>query len=227
MLRGSIRPGPVPVNPSPPGAHARRSPLQARSRARVDLLLDAADAVFLEMGYAAATTNHVAARANMSIGSLYRFFPNKEALLVALAERYGAALREIAATVTPPAPGKATLAALVSTGIQTFHDFLVAHPGFSTIVAEHRNPALRAGAAAHDASMGALIDTLTAQIAPHLDDTTRATVVEVTLTVLGSLQLLALSAPESRRAMVVAEAQMLVTGYLSRRLGVPEDQPLG
>lgn len=66
----------------------RRKPKQARSQQRVDHLLDTAAAVFVEAGYEGATTNAIAARAGVSIGSLYQFFPNKEAILDALAERY-------------------------------------------------------------------------------------------------------------------------------------------
>src|SRR5262249_48020814 len=66
----------------------RRQPKQARSQQRVDHLLTVAAQTFEEVGYAAASTNVIAARAGMSIGSLYQFFPNKEAILEALVERY-------------------------------------------------------------------------------------------------------------------------------------------
>jgi AcrR family transcriptional regulator len=65
----------------------RRVPRQARSRATVSFVLDAAAQVFVERGYAA-TTNEIAARAGVSIGSLYQYFADKDALLVALAERH-------------------------------------------------------------------------------------------------------------------------------------------
>lgn len=205
----------------------RRTPVQARSRARVDAILDAADAVFLEMGYAAATTNHVAARAGTSIGSLYRFFPDKEALLVALAARYGERMQAIAVTVTPPDPRGQTLASLVGTGIDTFNRFLVASPGFRTLIDEARNPALREGREAHESAMVGLIRASQARVAGELPPEELDAIVEVTQVVLGALQALSVSRDEAFRAHVVAEAKRMVTGYLARRLGVGEDEPLG
>ena len=66
--------------------------------------------IFDERGYRATTTNHIAAAAGVSIGSLYQYFPNKDALLAALAERHvNQALTTLAACGLPepaiaPAP---------------------------------------------------------------------------------------------------------------------------
>ena len=65
----------------------RRRPSQARSRSKVEYLLEAAAQVFRAEGYSA-TTNRIAERAGVSIGTLYEYFPNKEALLLALADRH-------------------------------------------------------------------------------------------------------------------------------------------
>jgi AcrR family transcriptional regulator len=67
---------------------ARKRPRQERSRTTVDAILRAAAQVFAARGYAATTTNHIAARAGVSIGSLYEYFPSKDALLVALTEAH-------------------------------------------------------------------------------------------------------------------------------------------
>ena len=74
--------------PSPDIGHLRNRPRQARSAARVELLLDVAAEVFEEVGYDAATTNLVAARADVPVGTLYRWFPDKAALAEALTDRY-------------------------------------------------------------------------------------------------------------------------------------------
>ena len=71
-----------------PTTHLRNLPRQARSAARVELLLDVAEAVFEEVGYDAATTNLVASRAGVPVGTLYRWFPDKAALAEALTDRY-------------------------------------------------------------------------------------------------------------------------------------------
>lgn len=67
---------------------SRRVPRQARSKERALRILDAAAHVFAEAGLEAATTEAIAARAGTSIGSVYQFFPNKDALLGAISARY-------------------------------------------------------------------------------------------------------------------------------------------
>ena len=66
----------------------RKSPRQRRSAETVEAILGAAAQVFSARGYAGATTNHIAKRAGVSIGSLYQYFPNKDAILVALVQRH-------------------------------------------------------------------------------------------------------------------------------------------
>ena len=67
---------------------AARSPKRARGKQRVAELLEAAAAVFSEKGYEAATMTEIAARARAPIGSLYQFFPAKEALADTLLQNY-------------------------------------------------------------------------------------------------------------------------------------------
>ncbi|NVJ13598.1 TetR family transcriptional regulator [Myxococcus sp. AM010] len=66
----------------------RKEPRQGRSKHMVDVILEAAARVFDQHGYEGATTNRVAERAGISVGSVYQYFPNKNALLTALHERH-------------------------------------------------------------------------------------------------------------------------------------------
>jgi len=75
------------VSPQDP-LKPRKRPVQRRSRETVDAIVEAAARVLAERGYAHATTNRIAETAGVSIGSLYEYFPNKDAILVAVAERH-------------------------------------------------------------------------------------------------------------------------------------------
>ncbi len=64
----------------------RKRPTQRRSQATVEAILKAGARVFARRGYAGGTTNHIAEVAGVSIGTLYEYFPNKGAILVAIAQ---------------------------------------------------------------------------------------------------------------------------------------------
>jgi AcrR family transcriptional regulator len=65
----------------------RKQPLQARSQQTVDAIVEATARILEGKGHGGFTTNAVAERAGVSIGTLYQYFPNKDALLGALIER--------------------------------------------------------------------------------------------------------------------------------------------
>lgn len=69
-------------------ANPRKLPEQDRSRATVEAIVDAAARVLVKHGYDAFTTNRVAEKAGVSVGSLYQYFPNKDALLSELMRRH-------------------------------------------------------------------------------------------------------------------------------------------
>jgi len=66
----------------------RKSPVQARSTASVDAILQATIQVLLKVGKEKLTTTSVAHRAGVSVGTLYQYFPNKSALLQAVLRRH-------------------------------------------------------------------------------------------------------------------------------------------
>ena len=65
----------------------RNIPLQNRAAATVDFILEATARIIDQAGNASLTTNHIARRAGISVGTLYRYFSNKQSILDALVER--------------------------------------------------------------------------------------------------------------------------------------------
>ncbi|MDX3313390.1 TetR family transcriptional regulator [Streptomyces sp. NPDC054884] len=77
------------------GTPLRRTPRQARSRARLALMLEAAERILVDEGVEALTTTRVAAEAKVSVGSLYQYLPDRNAIIDALATGYFARLEGV------------------------------------------------------------------------------------------------------------------------------------
>ena len=82
----------------------RKQPRQERSSKVVDRILDAALTLTREQGTKTPTTLAIARRAGLSVGSLYQYFPNKEAILLDLARRWLSSFPEVIARRTKVAP---------------------------------------------------------------------------------------------------------------------------
>src|SRR5437868_3574324 len=120
----------------PPGS--RRTPLQDRSRQRVERILDAAAQVFGERGYDAATTEEIARLAGTSIGSVYQFFPNKLAIFNAISLRYLDRARALFDTFVTPESIALPWPELLDRGIDAFAAFHESEPGFRAILLNWR-----------------------------------------------------------------------------------------
>ncbi|RLQ89526.1 TetR/AcrR family transcriptional regulator [Notoacmeibacter ruber] len=73
---------------TPTALKARKTPVQSRSRVTVDAIFEATIQVLLGKGMNGLTTTLVAERAGVSVGTMYQYFPNKQALIYALNKRY-------------------------------------------------------------------------------------------------------------------------------------------
>lgn len=118
----------------------RRRPRQSRGQARVELLLDAAAAVIAESGLDAATAEAIALRARTAKGSLYQFFPNRDAVLAALALRYADEMRRIHELAFPVDPQGMTLERLIDRIIKPLADFHDRNPAFRRVFATVEGP---------------------------------------------------------------------------------------
>jgi AcrR family transcriptional regulator len=76
------------MNRSKPELKPRKLPIQVRSKHTIDIIFEATIQVLLVLGVGKLTTTKVADRAGVSVGTLYQYFPKKQALLGALLERH-------------------------------------------------------------------------------------------------------------------------------------------
>jgi AcrR family transcriptional regulator len=92
------------ANRRPPPA-PRKLPRQSRSRATFEAIIQAATYILTESGWDALTTNAIAERAGVNIGSLYQYFPNKQAVIAELQRRHVETIQtELHQVVVPLAP---------------------------------------------------------------------------------------------------------------------------
>ena len=114
----------------------RRQPQQARSQERVQQILDVAEQLFVEIGYESATTRAIAAQADVSVGSIYQFFPDKEAILKALAIRYLQKQYQRFLDLQTPVAMTLPLRQYVDQMIDVFDQFYTDYPGSRAIFAQ-------------------------------------------------------------------------------------------
>ena len=114
----------------------RRKPVQARSQERVQRILDVAEELFAAQGYAATTTKEIAAQAQIPIGSLYQFFPNKAAIVQALFVRYNDLLYQRLALFNDAELSKLPLSTFVDKLTDISINFYLEHPGYHKIYME-------------------------------------------------------------------------------------------
>jgi len=198
---------------------------QARGQRRIDLLLDVAALVFAEVGFEAATTNVIAARAGISPGSLYQFFPNKDAIAEALADRFVARLRETQAIFGPEIE-YLPLDELIDHVIDPLVVFHSAHPGFQALFSGSIvSPRL---ATAVQGFLGAVVsraEAIFAVRAAHLPPDRRARCARVSVELVRALLPLVVASDPAERDAMISELKAVQRGYLAPLFAGGGDAP--
>jgi AcrR family transcriptional regulator len=210
----------TPTQPAP-ADRAPRAPQQERGQRRVEQILDAAESVFADVGVGAATMQLIADRAESSVGSLYHFFPNKEAIVEALGARYADAVRRNNEEAMPLEMVHLPAEELFERILQAQVGFIEKTPAFDAVHdAVHRNcPAI------YDALNQALVGHVGQFLAlryPRMPEGERAASAMVSVATVHSVVDLASRIPPDFRALVIREAHaMLVSHYgvLDERYG--------
>jgi AcrR family transcriptional regulator len=113
--------------------HLRKVPTQARSRKRLEAILDAAASLFADQGFDATTMEAIAGDADTSVGSVYQFFPNKLALFRGVADRCHTAVRTAYTALVGPDPASRDVNDLIDTVVDGFYALQRSDPSFRAV----------------------------------------------------------------------------------------------
>jgi AcrR family transcriptional regulator len=192
-----------------------KEPKRARGKLRVTALLDAGAALFAEKGYEATTMTEIAQRSGAAIGSLYQFFPSKEAFAEALFNRYAERTATALQRVVDRAPGlsSAQLADLLvdyKLALRSDGDAVVDFSSSIAAVVERRKPLRDAVRREIAAILRSANDALT-------DETATAAAVMIG-EIMKTVPMLA-KAEEDSRLPLVTQARTALALYIERLLG--------
>jgi AcrR family transcriptional regulator len=192
-----------------------KEPKRERGKQRVAALIDAGAELFAEKGYEATTMTEIASRAGAAIGSLYQFFPSKEALAEAFFNRFAERAAAAFARVEERAPGRSAreLADLLidyKLGLGTDRDAAIALSGAVASIVDRRKPL-------GDALRGRIAAILSAANR-SLDEHEAAAAAVIVNQVMKMIPLLAATQDE-RAAARIGEARKLMALYVAEVLG--------
>ncbi|OPF74067.1 TetR family transcriptional regulator [Streptomyces antioxidans] len=192
---------------------------QARGERRIQQLLDAAASVFCRAGYTSASTNAIAREAGVSPGTLYQFFPNKEAIAVELGERLNRRMLETHGVFTPE-NAALPLRELIDAVLDPMIEFNCANPAFLTLLQSSEAPGnfLEEHAAQHD-SIQDRIEELIGVRNPELSPERRTHTASMAFALFKAGLGLILGHEGAEREAYVTELKTALYGYLAPVLG--------
>ena len=178
-------------------------------------LLRAAGQVFADVGYENATTNAIAARAGVSPGTLYQFFPNKQAIAEALANAY-AAKNQALESVFDLSSAEVPLHDLIDRLVDPFLEFRRNAPGFETLfVGSVVSRELAERVQALHQQMKQRIADVIQMRAPHLSSKMIQTAAETSVQIVKAMLPLALDGSAKQREVGKRELKLVLERYLA------------
>lgn len=193
----------------------RNEPVQARSTARLSALLNAAAAVVDEIGYERLTTAMVAEKAGASIGTVYRYFPDRIAVLQSLSARN---LAEFTSRGLAGAPSAdiASWPVLVEAAVDAIAGFFRSEPGFKSLrFGDILDVRPRAAGATGNGTVAQQLTAILAQRSGLENDAELLFRVEVALELVDSLLARAFAFKATGDQKFVAEARKVAVDYLA------------
>jgi AcrR family transcriptional regulator len=189
---------------------------QERGKKRMAELLRAAGQVFADVGYENATTNAIAARAGVSPGTLYQFFPNKQAIAEALANAYAAEDQALHESVLNLSDAEVPLRDLIDRLVGPFLQFRRNAPGFDTLfVGSVVSRELAERIQALHQQMLQRIAHLIQIRAPHLSAKSVQRAAETAVQIVKGMLPLALNGSANERKVGERELKLVLERYLA------------
>lgn len=149
---------------------ARRQPVQQRSQERMDRILSAAEQLIEQKGSDQVKMSEVAQLAEISIGSLYQYFPDKRAVIRTLAAQYAVGSRQCIADALAPVRDKAELLAAFSGLVDQYYEIFQGKPVRRDIISGMRaDKELQALELAESKACGVLLAAAIRRVFPKAD----------------------------------------------------------
>ncbi|MEU8823230.1 TetR/AcrR family transcriptional regulator [Streptomyces sp. NPDC048636] len=193
---------------------------QARGERRVQQLLDAAANVFRQSGYTGASTNAIAREAGVSPGTLYQFFPNKEAIAVELGERLIHQMRQAHGLVFTEENASLPLGEMLDAVLDPMIEFNCANPAFLALINSTDAPGrvIEEHHALH-VTLQARVEELIAVYRPDLPDDRLTQTATMAFHLFKAGLDLILAHEGAEREAYVTESKAALYGYLAPTLG--------
>jgi AcrR family transcriptional regulator len=201
------------------GPQLRHVPTQARSRERLRRVLDAADELLASEGADAFTTNRIAAVAGIPVGSVYRYFPDKEAIVDALALRYWSDFEDLVAGAAD-ADEVESLPDAGSFVIDVLAAGFRARPGFLALwYGGLRTEAVRDATRPTRQAIAASIERILVHHWPDAAPAARATAAQMAVLAGDGLLREAFRRDRAGDRGLLEESKLMLRSYLAARLG--------
>ena len=205
------------MKPVPQATSLRRAPVQRRSAERLTRILDACADLLDEVGYDALSTRAVALRAGVPIGSVYRFFGNKRAMVDALAERNLERYTERVADRLTEAQGEGGWRTAMDAMLDEYLDMKRTAPGFSLVDFGNQIPVGARYAEPNHRVADRLTELLSAYLGREPDEALRRTLL-IAVETADTLVHLAFRVSAEGDGEIIAEMRELLRAYLARAL---------
>jgi AcrR family transcriptional regulator len=197
----------------------KKKPLQKRSQERVARIIEAAAAILSEVGYEGLTTNLVAARAHVPVGTLYQFFDGKDDVVAALIADFADQLSRLMAETLTPALLKRDTSAFVAKFVDGIATIQRQSSAFVCLFAGSQSQHQFDGMAAElREAMTGRLDAMFADAFPQLHVADRRRVLnawqEIARGMISSLD----KTKAGEREAIIAELKLILTSYLLAKL---------